>query len=48
MSWTYVIIAMIFLFIGFLLCSLLSANKCNKELTIEEIIEYEEMEVEDE
>lgn len=50
MWWTYVIVAITFMVIGFVLCALLSANKIEEEdyITIEEILRRKEEENEDE
>ena len=49
MEWTYVIVAITFLVIGFMLCALLSANRHEEEyINIEEILRAKEVENEDE
>ena len=51
MDWTYVIVAITFMVIGFVLCALLSANKIDNNIeyiTIEEILKRKEEENEDE
>ena len=51
MDWTYVIVAITFMVIGFVLCALLSANKIDNDteyISIEEILKSKEEENEDE
>lgn len=51
MWWTYVIVAITFMVIGFMLCAMLSANKIDNNIeyiTIEEILKSKEEENEDE
>lgn len=47
MWWTYVIVAITFMVIGFMLCAILSANRY-RDITIEELIHDKEEEDEDE
>lgn len=51
MDWTYVIVAITFMVIGFMLCALLSANKIDDDIeyiSIEEILKSKEEENENE
>lgn len=40
--WGYVITAMVSMFIGFITCALLSANKYDQEFTFDDLLESEE------
>lgn len=45
MEWTYVIVAITFLVIGFMLCAILSANKYDQEfISVDEFLKSKEKE----